>query len=152
EKAVGTYRATDIINRISPHQGSSALVQHLLEMDPRQIFNCIKHEHIQTIALVTSNLRPDKASELLSLLRPELRDQAIERLATLEPTPIEVLETVVEIMQRRLHSKATRGLNQTGGVKSAADVLNALQKNVSKSIITSLEERNAELGQAIRQK
>jgi flagellar motor switch protein FliG len=86
------------------------------------------------------------------LLRAELRDQVIERLATLEPTPIEVVETVVEVMQRRLNGKATRGLNQTGGVKSAADVLNALSKSLSKSIITSLEERNAELGQAIRQK
>src|SRR2546423_9547389 len=55
-------------------------------------------------------------------------------------------------MQRRLDGKATRGMNQTGGVKSAADVLNALNKTLSKSIITSLEERNAELGQAIRQK
>jgi flagellar motor switch protein FliG len=45
-----------------------------------------------------------------------------------------------------------RGLNQTGGVKSAADLLNALNKNVSKSILASLEERNAELGQAIRHK
>ena len=31
-------------------------------------------------------------------------------------------------------------------------MLNALQKNVSKTILTTLEERNAELGQAIRQK
>ena len=152
EKAVGAYKATDIINRIAPNRGSSALVQRLQEMEPRHIFNLIKDEHIQTVALVTSYLRPDKASELLSLLRPELRDQVIERIATLEPTPVEVVETVVEVMQRRLNGKASRGLNQTGGLKSAADLLNALNKNLSKSIITSLEERNAELGQAIRQK
>jgi len=59
---------------------------------------------------------------------------------------------VIEVMERSLKGKASRGLNQTGGLKSAADVLNALNKNLSKSIITSLEERNAELGQAIRQK
>src|SRR5947209_19660456 len=55
-------------------------------------------------------------------------------------------------MQQRLSGKATRGLSRTGGVKSAADLLNTLNKTLSKSIITSLEERNAELGQAIRQK
>jgi len=152
EKAVGVYKASDILNKVSPNRGSSALVQRLMEMEPRHIFNLLKDEYIQTITLVTSYLRPDKASELLSLLRPELRDQIIERLATLEPTPVEVVETVVEVMQRRLDGKATRGLSQTGGLKSAADVLNALNKTVSKSIITSLEERNAELGQAIRQK
>jgi flagellar motor switch protein FliG len=152
EKAVGSHKASDIINRISPNHGSSAPVQRLLEMEPRHIFNLIKEEHIQTITLVTSYLRPDKASELLSFLRPEFRDQVVERLATLEASPVEVIETVVQVMQRRLSGKASRGLNQTGGLKSAADLLNALNKSVSKTIITSLEERNAELGQAIRQK
>jgi len=152
EKAVGAYKATDIMNRISPNRGSSALVHRLQEMEPRHLFNLIRDEHLQTITLVTSYLRPEKASEMLALLRAEMRDQVVERLATLEPSPVEVIETVIEVMERRLRGKASRGLNQTGGLKSAADVLNALNKNLSKSIITSLEERNAELGQAIRQK
>jgi flagellar motor switch protein FliG len=152
EKAVGVYQATDIISRISPERGSSAAVKRLQEMEPRHLSNLLKDEHLQTITLVTSYLRPERASELLALLRPEQRDQVIERLATLEPTAPEVVETVVAVMQRRLNGKTTRGLNQTGGVKSAADLLNALNKTLSKSIITSLEERNAELGQAIRQK
>ena len=33
EKAVGSYKATDIINRISPNRGASALVQRLLDME-----------------------------------------------------------------------------------------------------------------------
>ena len=152
EKAVGSHKASDIISRVSPNRGASALLQTLQEMEPRHIFNLMKEEHIQTITLVTSYLRSEKASALLGLLRPELRGQVIERLAILEPAPIEVVETIIAVMQRRLEGKATRGLSQTGGLKSAAELLNALQKNVSKSIITSLEERNAELGQAIRQK
>ena len=152
EKAVGSYKATAIMSRVSANPGSADLLQRLDQMEPRHIFNLIKEEHLQTITLIASHLRPAKASEVLALLRPELRDQVIERLATLEPSPMEVIETVVDVMQRRLQGKTSRGLNQSGGLKSAADVLNALQKNVSKSIITSLEERNAELGQAIRQK
>ncbi len=151
EKAVGSYKATDIINRVSPSSSSSA-VQRITEMEVRPLFNLIKDEHTQTIALITSYLRPDKASELLCLIKPELRDQIIERLAMLEPTPVEVVEKVAEVLQRRLSGKTTRGLNQTGGVKSAAGLLNALNKTLSKSILTSLEERNAELGAAIRQK
>ena len=152
EKAVGAGKASDILNRVSPNQGASGAVESLTEMEVRHVFNLIKDEHVQTIALVTSYLKAEKASEFLALLRPELRDQVIERLATLEPTPVEVMEKVVAVMQRRLNSRSTRGMNQTGGVKSAADVLNALSKTMSKTIITSLEERNAELGQAIRQK
>jgi flagellar motor switch protein FliG len=43
-------------------------------------------------------------------------------------------------------------LNQTGGAKQAAQVLNAMPKTVSKSILDSLKERNPELGQAVLQK
>ncbi len=43
-------------------------------------------------------------------------------------------------------------MSQTGGVKIAADILNALDRNVSQSVLAELEKRNPELGQAIRQK
>lgn len=151
EKAVGAYKATDIINRVSPTTSSTA-AQRLREMEARPLFNLLKEEQPQTIALVVSYLRPEKASELLCLLKEELRDQVIERLAVLEATPVEVVEKVADVLQRRLSGKTTRGLNQTGGVKSAANLLNALNKTLSKTILTAIEERNAELGAAIRQK
>src|SRR5208337_3454835 len=46
----------------------------------------------------------------------------------------------------------TRALSQTGGVKTAADLLNSMDKTQGKSLLGSIEERNPELGQAIRQK
>jgi flagellar motor switch protein FliG len=152
EKAVGTPKANDILDRVSKQRGPSPSVQRMVEMEPRHLFNLLKDEHTQTIALVASYLKPERASELLSLLGAEIRDQVIERLATLGPTPVEVVDTLAEVLHRRLQGKATRSSAQTGGVKTAADVLNALNKNLSKSILAALEERNAELGQAIRQK
>ena len=70
----------------------------------------------------------------------------------MSPTPIEVVEKVVEVLNLKLGGKHTRALNLTGGIKTAASVLNAMDKNFSKSLLISLEERNPELGQAIRQK
>jgi flagellar motor switch protein FliG len=43
-------------------------------------------------------------------------------------------------------------MNQTGGLKMAAELLNALDKNISKTLLIALEERNADLGVGIRQK
>ena len=152
EKAVGSSKASDILDRVSPARPLSPAVQRIMDMEGRQIFSLLKDEHTQTIALIASYLRPEKASDLLCLLPAELRDQVVERLAMLGPSPIEIVEKIADVMHRRVQGKATRGLHQTGGVKSAADILNALNKNLSKTILTSLEERNAELGQAIRQK
>ena len=151
ELAVGSTKANDILTRVSTTAANPA-AQRIAEIEPRPLFNLIKDEHVQTIALITSYLRPEKASELLCFMRPELRDQVIERLATLEATPVDVVEKVAAVLERRASGKTSRGLNQTGGLKAAATLLNSLQKNLSKSILTAIEERNAELGQAIRQK
>lgn len=152
EKAVGLFKAADIISRVSPVRTPVTAMQQIVEMEARQIFNLIKQEQPQTSALIISYLSPEKASQLMALLREETRGQVIERLATMSPTPIEVVEKVVEVLNLKLGGKHTRALNQTGGIKTAASVLNAMDKNFSKSLLISLEERNPELGQAIRQK
>lgn len=152
EKALGLFKASNVITRVAPTRAPVAAMQQIVELEARQIFNLIKNEQPQTIALITSYLTPDKAGQMLFMLRSELREQVVERLATLAPTPIEVVEKVVDVLNQRLGNKHTRALNQTGGVKAAAHLLNTLEKNSSKSLLIAIEERNPELGQAIRQK
>jgi flagellar motor switch protein FliG len=152
EKSVGVFRASDIIGRIAPAPAPIAAMKQIIDMDARQLCNLLKNEQAQTIALIVSYLTPEKSSQLLLLFRPELRDQVIERLATLAPTPVEVVERMVGVLNRRAGVKPSGPMNQTGGVKQAADLLNALDKNIGQSMLLELEKRNPDLGQAIRQK
>jgi flagellar motor switch protein FliG len=152
EKALGTFKASDMLGRIAPARASAGTMQAIAEMDPRHTFNLIRDEQPQTIAFVISYLPPDKGAQVLGLLRPEQRDQVVERLATLAPTPVEVAEKVVDVLNAKFGVKQTRAMTQTGGVTTAADVLNAIDKTLSRSLLTSLEERNPELCQAIRKK
>ncbi len=152
EKAVGLFRATDIISRVAPTRAPVAAMAGIADMDARQIFNLVRHEQVQTMALVLSYVTADKAAQVFALLRPEQRDQIIERLATLAPTPVEVVEKVVEVLTAKLGVNQTRSLNQTGGIKTAADILNAMDKAQSKSLLMNIEVRNPELTLAIRHK
>ncbi len=152
EKGLGLFRAANIISRVSPGRAPLAAMQQIVDLDAREIFNLIKQEQPQTIALIISYLPSEKSSQVFSLLRGDLRDQVIERLATMSQTPVEVVEKIVEVINQKLGGKQTRALNQTGGVKAAADLLNALEKNLSKTLLISIEERNPDLGQQIRQK
>jgi flagellar motor switch protein FliG len=152
EKSVGLFRATNIIGRVSPTRTPIAAMQQIIDMEPRQIFNLLKQEQPQTIALVLSYLGPEKGASLLVHFQPEIREQVVERLATIAATAIEVVEKVVDVLNNRVGTKRTRALNQTGGVKMAAALLNSLDKNISKALLIALEERNAELGAGIRQK
>jgi flagellar motor switch protein FliG len=152
EKSVGMFRAADIIGRVSPAPVPLGSMRQIVEMNLRQLFNLLKDEQAQTVALITSYLSPEKSSQLLLLFSDAMRDQILERLATLGPTPIEVVETIVQVLAQKTNVKSTRALNQTGGVKSAADVLNAMDRSFSDPVLIELERRNPELGLAIRQK
>jgi flagellar motor switch protein FliG len=152
EKSVGLFRASDIIGRVSPASIPVGSMRQIVEMDLRQLFNLLKEEQPQTVALIASYLSPEKASQLLTLFSDAARDQIVERLATLGPTPVEVVETVVQVLTQKTNVKSTRALSQTGGVKTAADVLNAMDRNFSDPLLIELDRRNPELGQAIRHK
>ena len=152
EKAVGLFKASDVLGRVSPNKASVSVMQQIVEMDARQVFNLIKNEQPQTIALIISYLSPEKAAQVLLLLRNDLREQVIERLANLAPTPVDVVEKVVAVLTSKMGGKHPSALHQTGGVKAAANLLNALEKTASKNILISLDEHNPELGMAIRQK
>jgi flagellar motor switch protein FliG len=152
EKTLGLFKATEMLARVAPMRTSVPAIQEIVDMEPRQVYNLIRHEQPQTIALVISYTGPDKAAEALSFFQPEQRDKILERIATLVPTPIEVVEKVVAVLVAKRGVSQTRALSQTGGVKTAADLLNAMDKTQGKSLLGALEERNPELSQAIRQK
>jgi flagellar motor switch protein FliG len=127
-------------------------VRRIQELEPGRIHSVLRTERAQTIALVVSCLPPHKASAVLGLLAPEAREQTVERLATLGPTPVEVIDRVVDVLLQKAGPVSAQAVSRTGGLKAAATLLNAFDRNETQKLLTSLEERNPDLGQAIRQK
>jgi flagellar motor switch protein FliG len=152
EKSIGLFRASDIIGRVSPAAVPVGSMRQIVDMDLRQLFNLLKEEQPQTVALVVSYLTAERTSQLLTMFSDAKRDLIVERLATLGPTPVEVVESIVQVLGRKTNVKSTRAFNQTGGLKNAADVLNAMSRNLSDPLLSDLERRNPELAQAVRQK
>jgi flagellar motor switch protein FliG len=152
EKSVGPSRASDIIRRVAPAAAPAPDMEPLLEMDPIELCNLLKPEQPQTIALLVSYLSPAKSSQLLALLPPAARDEVVERLATMGPAPVEVIERIVQVLARKAGRQPARALNRTGGLRTAAALLNSLEKNLCKSVLQDLEKRNPQLGHEIRQK
>jgi flagellar motor switch protein FliG len=152
EKAIGVFKAAEVLARVAPTRTTVSTIHEIVDMEPRQVYNLLRHEQPQTIALVLSYSTPEKAAESMSFFAPDQRDKILERIATLAPTPVEVVEKVVEILVAKRGVNRTRALSQTGGVKTAADLLNAMDNTQGKTVLGSIEERNPELGQAIRQK
>ena len=152
EKSVGLFKAAEIIGRVGTARTSVSTMQQIIDLDGVAICNLIKDEDPQAIALVISYLSAQKGSEVLILLPEKTREMVIEKLATLESTPIEVVETLGEVLSGKVGERVSRALNQTGGEKSAAAVLNAMGKDHRLSILNNIDERNPDLVRSIRMK
>lgn len=152
EKAVGIPKAADILNRVAPSRKSPAAAQGISEMEPRQVFNLLRGEQPQTCALVVSFVPPEKAAAVLGLFPDDQKNRILERLATLAPTPVEVVERLVGVLNAKLGRHQSRLMNHTGGVQTAADILNSMERPTSNSLLESMEEANPSLCQSIRQK
>ncbi len=149
ERAVGQFKANEVINRVVPARPPLVAVDSISELEARQLYNLLSEEQPQTIALVLSYLSPDRAAELTALFPAPKRDAVIERLATLAPIPVEVVEKVIKVLSAKAGARQTRALNQTGGVKTAADILNALGRPQSKESLGNIEKLNPQLAKAI---
>lgn len=152
EIAKGDYKASSILNRVGPVGDSVEVISDIAEMEGRQIFNLIKHEQPQTISFVLSYLDPGKSAEVFALLSPDLREEVVERLGTIESTSLELVGKIVRSLGRHFDSKVRPAFHRSGGVRAVAGLLNSLDKEMSKNLLARLEERNATLGAAIRKK
>jgi len=151
-KAKGDYAATAILSRCGS-DGPNQAGEEIRQMEGRQIVNLMKSEQPQTVAFVVSCMDTPKAAEVLQMLPAELREEVIERLGAMEPTSTDSIHKIASKLNSRIDRRAMQqGLHRGGGVKACADILNALDKELRKSLLTRIEERNAPLGAAIRRK
>jgi len=153
ELAKGDHRASAIIGRVGPVVGTSIeVIKDISEMEGRQIFNLIKHEQPQTISFVLSYLEPAKSAEVFPLLSPDLREEVLERLGTIESTSIDLVNKIARSLGKHFDTKTRPTFHHSGGVRAVASLLNSLEKDLSKTLLGRLEERNAALSAAIRKK
>lgn len=146
--ALGEDKAGSLLDRILSGSNTSGLEQ-LKWMDARGIYEIIKLEHPQIIAIVCSFLDPDQSAEVLKQF-PE-RDQAnvILRIATLDGVQPAALTELNDILEKQFSGAAGGQTMTVGGMKTAADILNFVEGSVEAAIMESIKETEPDLGQNI---
>jgi len=153
EAARGPQAASDILLRALPASNSIDAVRELSHMDTRQIFNLIKNEQPQTIAFILSYLESRQVSQIIPLFSPQAREEIVERLGSMDSISSELIGKVLKSLGRHLSSGPQKySLHRRGGADAAAQLLNSLDKELSKSLLSRIEERNSDLGASIRKK
>ncbi|MCX4187380.1 flagellar motor switch protein FliG [Methylophaga sp. OBS4] len=146
--ALGEDRAGSLLDRILSGSNTSGLDQ-LKWLDARGIYEVIRLEHPQIIAIVCSFLDADQAAEVLALF-PD-RDQAniVLRIATLDGVQPSALTELNEILEKQFSGSSGAQTTTVGGLKTAADILNFVDTTIEASIMERIKESEPDLGQNI---
>ena len=151
ERAIGTQKAIDIINRLT----SSLQVRpfdFIRRTDPSHLLNFIQGEHPQTIALILAYLEPQKAALILAGLGHGIQADVARRIAVMDRTSPDVLREVERVLERKLSTLASEDFTSAGGIDSIVEVLNNVDRSTEKIIIEALEEEDPELAEEIKKR
>jgi len=144
---------SDIFSRIFPSRSGNEGGNEFQRMDAKQIVSLVKLEQPQTIAFVLSCIEPVKAAEVVKQLSAELQEDVVERLGGMGETTSDMVVKMARHFGRHFDPGSPQvAMTHNDGVKAAADILNALDKETRRTMLLHIEERNTDLGAAIRKK
>ena len=149
--ALGENKAGGLIDRILLGRSSKGL-ESLKWMESRAIAEMIGQEHPQIIALVMAHLEADQAAEVIGYLPARTRSDVVMRIATLDGVQPHALNELDEIMERQFSGNSTKLKSASvGGLKAAADILNAMETSREAELMASIRGIDSGLGERIEE-
>ncbi|MEO5812653.1 MAG: flagellar motor switch protein FliG [Rhodanobacter sp.] len=149
--ALGESKAGGLLDRILLGHSSKGM-ESLKWMESRSIAEMINQEHPQIIALVLAHLEPAQAAEVIGYLPPRVRSDAVMRIATLDGVQPHALSELDSIMERQVSGNSRKMKSSAvGGLKAAADILNAMEGTRENEVITAIRSQDEALGGRIEE-
>ncbi len=124
----------------------------LRALAPDRLYELIRDEHPQTIAMILVHVSPEVASEILAELPDETRGEVGYRIATLDKIGSSMVDEVAKVFDEAIYESDDSMNVVKGGVDLMASILNDLDSFSGEVILEKIDENNAELAAAIKQK
>ncbi len=119
------------------------------EVPEKILHGFIAAEHPQTVAFLMTKMNPDQAANVLTHMGEEMQTDVLIRISNLNNVKADVVDEVREVLRSQLRSSDLQE-EEIGGPKSAADILNFVDRNNEERIITEIEEMFPDLAEQIR--
>ena len=147
--ALGEDRAKQLLGQIVD-VGHANTLESLELVDTRTLANFLINEHPQTIALIVAHLNPERKVDILRRLPDGLQAEVVLRVANLDYVSPELIAQLDDVLKTELSTLGSIDTQQLGGVEPIADMLNLMDKNNEKNIMSRVEEKDPELAEEIR--
>lgn len=146
---LGEDRAKQLLGQIV-EVGQTNTLESLELVDTRTLSNFLINEHPQTIALIVAHLQPERKVDVLRRLPEGMQAEVVLRVANLDYVSPELIAQLDDVLKTELSTLGSIDTNQLGGVEPIADMLNLMDKNTEKNIMSRVEEKDPELAEEIR--
>jgi flagellar motor switch protein FliG len=113
------------------------------------LYGFVSAEHPQTVAFLMTVMNPDQAASVLKLMQPEIQTDVLIRISNLSNVKADIVDEVRDVLQSQLSGDGSAA-EEIGGPKSAADILNFIDRTSEERIIAEIEETFPDLAETIR--
>ena len=124
----------------------------ILSLTADEVYELIKDEHPQTIAIILIHLNTAVASDVVARLPDEIKTDVAVRVVTLEKVNADMIDEINEVFIDILKNKKSSVANVSGGVDRLAEILNQTDEISSELILSEIEDTDAEMAAQIKQK
>ena len=126
-------------------------LEAIRSLNADEVFDLIKDEQPQTIAIILVHLKTNIASDVIAKLPDEIKTEVAMRVVNLDKVTSAIVDEVNVILKDILKSKKNYIANITGGVNRLAEILNQTDEISSELILNELEEADMEMAAQIKQ-
>jgi flagellar motor switch protein FliG len=146
--AVGGKRAEGLIDRIL-HRGKTRGLDALKWMPTKSIAEMLANEHPQIIAITLAHVDSSQAAEILGGLEPDQRNEVVHRIASLGDVQESALHELDRLVSKRSDAESGQRTSSVAGMKTAAAMINSLDKSAEEGVLQYLRNADADMTQKI---
>jgi flagellar motor switch protein FliG len=129
----------------------TANLNAILALDADKVYDLVKDEQLQTIAIIMIHLKTEIASEVLSRLPDDVKKEVAMRIVGLDKVMTEMIEEINDAFDDVVKNQNSSISNATGGTARVAEILNQTDEMSSELILNEIGEIDAELAAEIKQ-
>lgn len=115
-----------------------------------QIYECIKDENPQTIAIILSNIQIEKSGEILVKLPKELQADVAMRIGSISDISPAIIKSIDVALERKLNAVSKVDLQGNTGLENLIGILSNLDRATERSILEFIENNNSVLSAQIK--
>lgn len=143
-------RQKDAEDTEAPAADTHRNLKAIQSLSSDQLFNLIKDEHPQTIAIVIAHLKSKAASDVLARLPDDVKADVALRIANLDKVISGMVEEIDRIFDDIIKNEEDSKTQEAGGAEHLAEILNQIDGASAEKIIDEIEETDPDLAEKIR--